>query len=63
MEPGEDERALSQPITEAISPRRTPSNTSVVEKVKEAVTSFFWTEEQPSISKAKLTSSSFSAVS
>ncbi|KAL6516433.1 hypothetical protein OROGR_019738 [Orobanche gracilis] len=62
MEPGEDDRALSQAITEAISPRRIPSNTSVVEKVKEVVTSFFWTEEQPSISTAKPTSSSFSAV-
>ncbi|KAI3450343.1 hypothetical protein Pfo_007008 [Paulownia fortunei] len=55
LEPGEDERALSQAITEAISPRRSTGDTGVVEKVKEAVTSFFWHEE-PSNSTAKAAS-------
>ncbi|KAL2471324.1 hypothetical protein Adt_39460 [Abeliophyllum distichum] len=45
MEPGEDEKALSQAITDAISPRKTPGDTGVVEMVKEAVTSFFRHEE------------------
>ncbi|KAL2488949.1 hypothetical protein Fot_42241 [Forsythia ovata] len=45
LEPGEDEKALSQAITDAISPRKTPGDTGVVEMVKEAVTSFFRHEE------------------
>ncbi|XP_057789875.1 uncharacterized protein LOC131006763 isoform X1 [Salvia miltiorrhiza] len=45
LEPGEDERALSQAITEAISPRKSTGETGVVDKVKEAVTSFFRQEE------------------
>lgn len=45
LEPGEDERALSQVISEAISPRRKPGEVSVVEKVKEAVTSLLRNEE------------------
>ncbi|KAJ0083392.1 hypothetical protein Patl1_31290 [Pistacia atlantica] len=45
FEPGEDERALSQAITEAMSPKRSPREGGVVEKVKEAVTSFLWKEE------------------
>ncbi|KAJ7947610.1 low-temperature-induced 65 kDa protein [Quillaja saponaria] len=39
FEPGEDEKALSQVISEAMSPRRTPGDAGVMEKVKEAVTS------------------------
>ncbi|KAB1225901.1 hypothetical protein CJ030_MR1G006386 [Morella rubra] len=39
LEPGEDERALSEVISEAMSPRRTPGDIGVVEKVREAVTS------------------------
>ncbi|XP_073133490.1 uncharacterized protein [Henckelia pumila] len=47
LEPGEDEKALSQAIKEAISPRKTATtDAGVVDKVKEAVTSFFWNEEQ-----------------
>ncbi|GFZ01435.1 hypothetical protein Acr_15g0000440 [Actinidia rufa] len=45
LEPGEDERVLSQVITEAISPKRTPGDVGVVEKVKEAVTSLLRNEE------------------
>ncbi|KAL0284186.1 UNVERIFIED_CONTAM: hypothetical protein Sangu_2842100 [Sesamum angustifolium] len=62
LEPGEDERALSQAITEAISPRRSTGDSGVVEKVKEAVTSFFWHDE-PSNSMAKAASSSSAPVS
>ncbi|KAL0460359.1 UNVERIFIED_CONTAM: hypothetical protein Slati_0663100 [Sesamum latifolium] len=62
LEPGEDERALSQAITEAISPRRSTGDSGVVEKVKEAVTSFFWHDE-PSNSTAKAASSSSTPVS
>ncbi|KAL8055943.1 hypothetical protein ABFX02_04G088000 [Erythranthe guttata] len=56
LEPGEDERALSQAITEAISPRKSTSGDTggVVEKVKDAVTSFFRHEEEnPSDSVVK----------
>ncbi|RDX99416.1 hypothetical protein CR513_17520, partial [Mucuna pruriens] len=45
LEPGEDERALSQVISEAMSPRRTPGDAGVMEKVREAVTSLLRTEE------------------
>ncbi|KAL0436610.1 UNVERIFIED_CONTAM: hypothetical protein Sradi_0368900 [Sesamum radiatum] len=62
LEPGEDERALSQAITEAISPRRSTGDSGVVEKVKEAVTSFFWHDE-PSNSTAKAARSSSPPVS
>lgn len=62
LEPGEDERALSQAITEAISPRRSSGDSGVVEKVKGAVTSFFWHEE-PSNSMGKAASSSSAPVS
>ncbi|KZV34505.1 hypothetical protein F511_14705 [Dorcoceras hygrometricum] len=47
LEPGEDEKALSKAITEAISPRKSSNrDAGVVDKVKGAVTSFFWNEEQ-----------------
>ncbi|KAG4385284.1 hypothetical protein GLYMA_12G060000v4 [Glycine max] len=45
LEPGEDEKALSQVISEAMSPRRTPGDAGVMEKVKEVVTSLLRTEE------------------
>ncbi|XVF20006.1 hypothetical protein REPUB_Repub11eG0160700 [Reevesia pubescens] len=54
FEPGEDEKALSQVISEAISPRRTPGDAlirrtpgdvGVMEKVKGAVNSLLWREE------------------
>ncbi|KAG4973993.1 hypothetical protein JHK87_030814 [Glycine soja] len=45
LEPGEDEKALSQMISEAMSPRRTPGDVGVMEKVREAVTSLLRTEE------------------
>ncbi|XP_042044817.1 uncharacterized protein LOC121790739 isoform X2 [Salvia splendens] len=45
LEPGEDEKALSQAITKAISPRKSTGETGVVDKVKEAITSFFRQEE------------------
>lgn len=37
LEPGEDERALSQVISGAISPRRSPADMGMVGKVKEVV--------------------------
>ena len=54
LEPGEDERALSQVISEAMSPRsrRTPGDIGVVEKVREAVTSLLWHEESPKYTAA-----------
>ncbi|GAV78300.1 hypothetical protein CFOL_v3_21768, partial [Cephalotus follicularis] len=47
LEPGEDERALSQVIVEAMSPRKSPREGGVVGKMKEAVTSLIWSD-QPS---------------
>jgi len=45
IEPGEDERALSQVISETLStPRRIPGDLGVVEKVREAVTSLLRNE-------------------
>ncbi|XP_073304261.1 uncharacterized protein [Primulina huaijiensis] len=59
LEPGEDEKALSQAITEAISPRKSATrDAGVVDKLKEAVTSFFVHEEQ-SNSMAKAGSSAY----
>ncbi|KAG6436778.1 hypothetical protein SASPL_101680 [Salvia splendens] len=45
LEPGEDEKALSQAITEGISPRKSTGETGVVDKVKEAVSSLLRQEE------------------
>ncbi|KDP42218.1 hypothetical protein JCGZ_02948 [Jatropha curcas] len=45
LEPGEDEKALSQVISEVMSPRKTPNDVSVVVKVKEAVTSLLRSDE------------------
>ncbi|KAL2328778.1 hypothetical protein Fmac_022205 [Flemingia macrophylla] len=47
LEPGEDEKALSRVISEAMSPRRTPGDAGVMEKVREAVTSLLRTEGSP----------------
>lgn len=49
FEPGEDEKALSEVITNAVSPRKSPREGGVVEKVKEAVSSLLWHEEPPEI--------------
>ncbi|ONK76904.1 uncharacterized protein A4U43_C02F1100 [Asparagus officinalis] len=46
LEPGEEERALSEVITEAISPKKLGEELSVVEKVKGAVSSLLGKEEQ-----------------
>ncbi|EOY33962.1 Uncharacterized protein TCM_041785 isoform 1 [Theobroma cacao] len=45
FEPGEDEKALSQAISDAMSPSRTPGDVGVIEKVKGAVNSLLWREE------------------
>ncbi|KAF7823696.1 mucin-5AC isoform X2 [Senna tora] len=44
LEPGEDEKALSQVISEVMSPRRTPGDVGVMEKVREAVNSLLRNE-------------------
>ncbi|KAG8387896.1 hypothetical protein BUALT_Bualt02G0069100 [Buddleja alternifolia] len=56
LEPGDDERALSQAITEAISPTKTSGDSGVVERVKDAVTSFFWHEEPTTNSSSNIPS-------
>ncbi|XP_021721057.1 uncharacterized protein LOC110688600 [Chenopodium quinoa] len=58
LEPGEDEKALSQVITEVISPRRSPTEKGVVEKVKTAVSMLLQTEEPSSPSSMKSSRSS-----
>lgn len=63
LEPGEDERALSQAITEAISPRKSTGEAGVVDKVKEAVTSFFRQEENSNTPKSADLASSATASS
>ncbi|XP_042512914.1 apomucin-like isoform X2 [Macadamia integrifolia] len=63
LEPGEDEIALSQVITEAISPRKPTASggdkheEGMVEKVKDAVSSLLWTsnDSSPSSSTSKAT--------
>ncbi|XP_052187264.1 low-temperature-induced 65 kDa protein-like [Diospyros lotus] len=57
LEPGEDEKALSQVITEAISPRNSPGDGGVVDKVRGALTSFLRSNE-PSVSTTKGANSS-----
>ncbi|XP_057953119.1 uncharacterized protein LOC131147631 isoform X2 [Malania oleifera] len=57
LEPGEDERALSQVISEAISPRKAPGEMGMVEKVKGAVTSLLQAES-PSQSTMAISNSS-----
>jgi len=58
LEPGENEKALSQAITDAISPRKNVKDTGVVEMVKEAVTSFFRHEETSNSVTSKTTTNS-----
>nr|DAD28257.1 TPA_asm: hypothetical protein HUJ06_029725 [Nelumbo nucifera] len=55
LEPGEEERALSQMISEAMSPRKVPGEMGVVEKVREAVSSLLNVEESPSLSSVPST--------
>ncbi|CAI9106842.1 OLC1v1006075C1 [Oldenlandia corymbosa var. corymbosa] len=50
LEPGEDDIALSLAISEAISPKKSPGEMGVVEKVREAVTSFLRHDEPSQIS-------------
>ncbi|CAO2840724.1 unnamed protein product [Amaranthus hypochondriacus] len=50
LEPGEDERALSQVIAEVMSPRRNPNEKGIVEKVRAAVTMFIQADQEPSSS-------------
>ncbi|THG04669.1 hypothetical protein TEA_003480 [Camellia sinensis var. sinensis] len=59
LEPGEDDRALSQAITDAISPRKTRGELGVVEKVKGAMNLLLRNEEssQSTVRAANLTSS------
>ncbi|XP_057456139.1 uncharacterized protein LOC130747278 isoform X2 [Lotus japonicus] len=45
FEPGEDDKALSKVISEAMSPKRTPGDAGVMEKVREAVTSLLRNEQ------------------
>ncbi|XP_031114013.1 uncharacterized protein LOC116017541 [Ipomoea triloba] len=59
LEPGEDEKALSKVISEAMSPRRAPGERGVVEKVKEVVSSFLRPQEPSSDSNPS--SSSFAS--
>uniref|UniRef100_A0A803LX25 LTI65/LTI78 PGEED repeat domain-containing protein n=1 Tax=Chenopodium quinoa TaxID=63459 RepID=A0A803LX25_CHEQI len=58
LEPGEDEKVLSQVITEVISPRRSPTEKGVVEKVKTAVSMLLQSEEPSSPSSMKTSRSS-----
>lgn len=57
FEPGEDERALSQVISEAMSPKNTAGDGGVMEKMKGAVTSLLRHEEPPSNSATHFTRS------
>ncbi|XP_050370488.1 uncharacterized protein LOC126788532 [Argentina anserina] len=47
FEPGEDERALSQVISDVMSPRKNPGEAGVVEKVKGAISSLLRNDESP----------------
>ncbi|XP_019161888.1 PREDICTED: uncharacterized protein LOC109158420 isoform X2 [Ipomoea nil] len=58
LEPGEDEKALSKVISEAMSPRRAPGEMGVVEKVREVVNSFLRPQEPSSHSNPSSSSSS-----
>lgn len=60
FEPGEDERALSRVLSDAMSPRKKPGDVSVVEKMREAVNSMLRGEKtkQPNATKLAAKSSS-----
>ncbi|GAB4860113.1 hypothetical protein Ancab_011591 [Ancistrocladus abbreviatus] len=45
LDPGEDNRAVSQVISDAINPKKTPGDKGVMEKVKETVPSLLQEEE------------------
>lgn len=60
LEPGEDDKALSKVISEAMSPRRAPGEMGVVEKVKEVVSSFLRPQEPSSHSNSSSSPSSTS---
>ncbi|PON68827.1 low-temperature-induced protein [Trema orientale] len=63
LEPGDDDRALSRAISEAISPKKTPGDMSVVDKVREAVSSLLRNDSlDRTPSKSAVTSPSKSAV-
>ncbi|GAB2214753.1 hypothetical protein Droror1_Dr00019116 [Drosera rotundifolia] len=57
LEPGEDDKALSQVISDAISPKKNPDDKGVIEKVKDAVTSMLQSEEEETASSLKNSSS------
>lgn len=57
LEPGEDDKALSQVISDAISPKKNPDDKGVMEKVKDAVTSMLQSEEEETASSLKNSSS------
>ncbi|CAI0539892.1 unnamed protein product [Linum tenue] len=63
LEPGEDAKALSQVISQAMSPRKAPGDAGVVEKVKEVVSSLWQQEDSSSSKSASSQSTSQSAVS
>ncbi|XVF46564.1 hypothetical protein PTKIN_Ptkin03bG0037100 [Pterospermum kingtungense] len=46
FEPGEDEKALSQVISDVMSPRRSPGDVGVVKKVRGVVNSLLWRSEE-----------------
>lgn len=60
FEPGEDDRALSQVISQAISPRKVAGDVSMVDKVKDAVNSLLRGSEssQPTVYHSAKNSSS-----
>lgn len=62
LEPGEDERALSQVISAAMSPKKAPGEMGVVDKVKEAVTMLLGNGESTSPSSTATSPKSNSAL-
>ncbi|XAR60642.1 hypothetical protein NMG60_11034097 [Bertholletia excelsa] len=58
FEPGEDERALSEAITKAISPRKSSGEMGMVEKVRDAVTLLLRHKEAPQSTTTVVNSSS-----
>ncbi|GAB2274404.1 hypothetical protein Dimus_009170 [Dionaea muscipula] len=58
FEPGEDEKALSQVISDAMSPKKNPGDKGVMEKVREAVTSLIQSSDEPPTNSLKTSNSS-----
>ncbi|KAK4785710.1 hypothetical protein SAY86_002399 [Trapa natans] len=52
LEPGDNESALSQVISDAISPKRAPGDAGIIGKVKEAVTSLLRKDDGSSSQKS-----------